>query len=203
MGDLQCAARLFVSRHGEAEYETALLTDAGGWLTPDGREQSRRLADALAPERVARVWTSEQSRAVQTAEIVASRLGVDVVVREGLRELSVGDAAGTDGVPDPFAATFAAWLGGDLSACIPGGETGAEVVDRVSAVLAEVADAHRGESVLVVSHGGAIRTALPVLARNLDPARAIELPLSECGVVAVEGDADGWVARSWGGQPLG
>lgn len=203
MGDLRSAARLLVARHGEAEYETELLTDAGGWLTVHGREQSRRLADALAPERVARVWTSDQSRAVQTAEVVAARLGVDVVVREGLRELSVGDAAGTDGVPDPFAATFAAWLGGDLSARIPGGETGAEVVDRVSAVLAEVADAHRGESVLVVSHGGAIRTALPVLACNLDAARAIDLPLPECGVVAVEGDTDCWVARSWGGQPLG
>lgn len=202
MGDLQCAARLFVARHGEADHESPLLSDAGGWLTTRGREQSRRLADALAPERIARVWTSDQSRAVQTGEIVAAALGVDVVVREGLRELGVGHAAGTTGDPDPFAATFSAWLGGDLSARIPGAESGVEVVDRVAAVLSEIADAHRGESVLVVSHGGAIRTALPVLARNLDPSRSRDLPLPECGVVAVEGDADGWVARSWGGEPL-
>ena len=30
-----------------------------------------------------------------------------------------------------------------------------------------------------------------------------ELPLPDCGVVALEGDADGWVVRSWAGTPLG
>ena len=54
------------------------------------------------------------ARAVQTGEIVAAALGVDVVVRKGLREFGVGDAAGTTGDPDPFAETFAAWLDGDL-----------------------------------------------------------------------------------------
>ena len=55
------------------------------------------LADSMAGERIARVWTSDMARAVQTGEIVAGRLGVDVVVRKGLREFGVGDAAGTTG----------------------------------------------------------------------------------------------------------
>jgi probable phosphoglycerate mutase len=203
MADLQCAARLFVARHGQADYESPLLSDAGGWLTSLGREQSRRLADELAPQRIARVWTSDMARAVQTGEIVAALLGVDVVVREGLREFGVGHAAGTTGDPDPFAETFSAWLDGDLAARIPGAESGAEVIDRVSTVLSEIADAHRGESVLVVSHGGAISFALPALARNLDPNHGHGRPLPNCAVVAVEGDADGWVARSWAGEALG
>ena len=41
MSDLQCPARVFVARHGEAAYESALLSDAGGWLTPLGRLQAR------------------------------------------------------------------------------------------------------------------------------------------------------------------
>lgn len=203
MSDLQCAARVFVARHGESDQESPLLSDAGGWLTPRGREQSRALADLLAGERIARVWTSDMSRAVQTGEIVAAGLGVDVVVRAGLREIGVGDAAGTTGDPDPFTDVFTAWASGDLAARIPGAESGAEVVERMSSVLEEVADVHRGESVLVVSHGGAVRAALSALARNLDPARARELPLPDCGVVALEGDADGWVVRSWAGTPLG
>lgn len=203
MSDLQCAARVFVARHGESDDESPLLSDAGGWLTPHGRDQSRALADLLAGERIARVWTSDLSRAVQTGEIAAGRLGVDVVVRAGLREIGVGDAAGTTGDPDPFADVFAAWVSGDLTARVPGAESGAEVVARVSSVLEEVADAHRGESVLVVTHGGAIRAAVPALAGNLDPARARGLPLPGCGVVALEGDADGWVVRSWAGTPLG
>src|SRR6478609_3419986 len=95
MSSLQCAARILVARHGEAEYETELCGDDGGSLTALGRAQARELADLLSGERIARVWTSSLSRAVQTAEIVAASLGVDVVVREGLREYGVGSLAGS------------------------------------------------------------------------------------------------------------
>lgn len=203
MTDLQCAARIFVARHGEALYESELLSDAGGWLSPLGRDQARRLATEMAPERISQVWTSDMARAVQTGEIVAAQLGVDVVVRTGLREFGVGDAAGTTGVPDPFAATFGAWLGGDLEARIPGGESGEEVVQRYRDVLEVVADTHRGEAVLVVSHGGVMCLALSALARNLTLSHSRDLPMPTGGVVALEADADGWVARSWAGEPLG
>jgi probable phosphoglycerate mutase len=202
VSDLQCAARLFVARHGAADYESELLSDSGGWLSPTGREQSRELGERLAGERVARVWSSPMSRAVQTAEIAAARLGVDVVVREGLRELGVGHAAGQPADPDPFTDTFAAWLGGDLAARIPGGESGEEVLARYSAVLEEIADAHRGESVLVVSHGGVTCMAVPLLARNLRADHALAVPLVNCAVVELDGDADGWVARRWAGTDV-
>lgn len=202
MADLQCPARVFVARHGEALYESELLSDSGGWLSPRGREQSRALGAQLGAERIAAVWSSPMARAVQTAELAAAVLGVDVVVREGLREFGVGDHAGGTGDPDPFRDTFAAWLAGDLDARVPGAESGAKVIGRVSAVLEEVADTHRGEAVLVVSHGGAICTAVPSLAVNLAPTHARDLPLGNCDVVALEGDADGWVARSWAGRPL-
>lgn len=203
MTDLQCPARVLVARHGEAAYESELLSDAGGWLTALGRQQARELAESLAGERIARVWTSDMARAVQTGEIVAGRLGVDVVVRTGLREFGVGDATGTTGDPDPFAATFAAWLDGDLAARIPGAESGEEVVERYAGVLAEIADDHRGEAALVVSHGGVMCMALSALARNLAMGHSRDLPLPHCGVVALEADADGWVARSWAGRDLG
>lgn len=202
MSDLQCAARVFVARHGEAGYESELLSGAGGWLTTLGRDQARVLAESMDGEQVARVWTSDMARAVQTGEIAAARLGVDVVVRRGLREFGVGAAVGTTGVPDPFAATFAAWLDGDLTAQIPGGESGLEVVERYEAVLDEIADAHRGESVLVISHGGVMCLALSALARNLSLSHSRDVPMPNCGVVAVEADADGWIARSWAGAPL-
>ena len=121
-------------------------------LSERGRSRAHDLADRDEMADLTRIVSSDEAKAVETAEIVAGDLGVDVVVRKGLREFGVGAAAGTTGDPDPFAATFAAWLDGDLAARIPGGESGAEVVERYTAVLDEIADAHRGESVLVVSH---------------------------------------------------
>lgn len=199
MGDLQCAARVFVARHGEADYETDLLADHGGSLSSAGRAQSRALAEALAGERIAHVYASSMSRAVQTAEIAAGRLGVDVTVREGLREFSVGSHAGHPAEPDPFRPVFDDWIEGRLDTPIPGGESGSQVVDRVRAVLEEAADRFRGEAVLVISHGGAICTAIPNLARNLDPRHLVGRLLANCDVVELAADADGWVARSWAG----
>lgn len=203
MSDLQCAARLFVARHGEAEYESPLLGDFGGCLTTRGRRRARELAEALAPQRIAAVFTSPMARAVQTAEIVAHVLDLATVVTlEGLREFSVGAYAGQPAEPDPFATTFRAWAMGDADARIDGGESGHEVTERMRTALEGIADAYRGESVLVISHGGVMSYVLPQLARNLRGDHALDNALRNCGVVEIDGDADGWSARAWAGESL-
>ena len=202
MSSLQCPTRVFVARHGEAEYETDLISDDGGSLTLLGRRQARGLAEKLRGERIARVWTSSLSRAVQTAEIVAGPLGVDVVVREGLREYAVGAWAGTDGDEGAvMGEVFEAWLGGDQDAEVPGGDRVDVFVDRVTTVFEEVADQHRGEAVLVVSHGGAILAAVPRLL-GLPAAFVRDRTLENCGVIELETDADGWRLVRWADDPL-
>ena len=146
MSDLQCAARVYVARHGEAAYESELLSDHGGSLTDLGRAQARQLAP-VSRDRADRQGLdfSALSRAVQTAEIAAAALGCDVVVREGLREFGVGAFAGQPPTPDPLAPTCLAWLDGDLDARVDGGESGAELVGAgARRCSSEVADRHRG-----------------------------------------------------------
>jgi probable phosphoglycerate mutase len=196
MSDLQCPTRLFLARHGEADYESELVTDDGGSLSAAGRRQARELAERLRAERIARVWCSPLSRAVQTAEIAAGVLGVDVVVREGLREYGVGAIAGTEAdEAAELGPVFEAWTAGDDAARIPGGEAVAEIAGRVTGVLDEVRDAHRGEGVLVVSHGGAIMVTVPMLLAA-PRASAYDLVLPGGGYVALEGDASGWRAAT-------
>jgi probable phosphoglycerate mutase len=197
MSSLQCAARLLVARHGEAEYETDLCTDAGGSLTTLGRRQARELAERLRGQRIAHVWTSPLSRAVQTAEIVAAALDIDVVVREGLREYGVGSLAGTDGdEATTIGPVFQAWTEGDEAATIAGGERVGAIVSRVQSALDEAADAHPGEAVLVVSHGGAILATVPQLV-GLPRGRGLGKVLPNCGVVELEKDAEGWRLVAW------
>ena len=57
-----------------------------------------------------------------------------------------------------------AWVAGDVDARAPGSESAVEIAARVRGVLDDIADQHRGEAVLVVSHGGAIVATLAVLA---------------------------------------
>ncbi len=194
MTALQCATTLVVARHGEAEYEAPTWAEEGGSLTALGRRQAAALAEQLAGRRVAHVWTSTLARAVQTGEIVAARLGVGVTTRLGLREFDVGVHRGVPLEEDPFVDVYGLWLAGQLDERIPGAETGREIGQRVGAVLHEVVDAHPGETVLVVSHGGAIGLGVPAVARmDVSPQR-----LGNCDTVEVLADADAWVCTRWG-----
>ncbi len=191
MSDLHCPATVLVARHGEAEYESDLLSDAGGSLTMVGRSQSRELADSLADRNVALVYSSPMSRAVQTAEIVAGRLGCGVRVREAFAELSVGDLGGEP--VSALAPVFERWRAGDLAAAVPGSESGEQVVARVREALEDIADLHRGETVLVISHGWVMGLALPQLAHGVEVGRA----MPSCRPVELSVDADGWRCTGW------
>lgn len=202
MSSLQCPARILVARHGEAEYETELVSNQGGSLSALGRHQARELGESLHGERIARVWCSSLARAVQTAEIAAGVLGTDVVVREGLREYIVGDLAGSHASGATyFEEVFRQWADGDDTAQISGGERIADTVARVQATLRGIADEHRGETVLVVSHGGAMLASLPPLV-GLPRTYAVGVSLPNCGVIELETDADGWRAVNWAGTPM-
>jgi len=196
VSDLHCPARIIVARHGEAEYETPEMNATGGSLTTVGRTQARSLGERLLPQRVAGVVCSELSRAVQTAEIAASALALPVRVREHLQEFPAGDYLGRPYDHGFFDGMVAAWLTGDLSAGVPGGETGRQTADRVLAVLDDVADQFRGETVLVVSHGGVILALWGAIAPGSSDAPVSD-GVANGAAYLFERDADGWRA---GGQ---
>ena len=191
MSDLHCPARIILARHGEAEYETDTIVEAGGSLTALGREQARDLGERLRGERVAGIVCSELARAVQTAEIAAGVLGLPVRVRAGLQEFPAGDFRGREYEPAFFDDMVRSWLAGDLDAGVPGGETGQETADRVLAVLDEVADGFRGETVLAVVHGGVIVALWGAIAPGSPDAPAADL-VRNGSTYVLERDADGW-----------
>jgi 2,3-bisphosphoglycerate-dependent phosphoglycerate mutase len=192
VSDLHCPARLILARHGEAAYETDTMTDSGGSLTALGREQARELGERLAGERVAGVVCSELSRAVQTAELAAAGLGLPVEVRVGLQEFAIGDFLGRAWDPLVFDPVIAGWLAGDLGPAVPGGESGERVAERVLAVLDDVADRFRGETVLAVTHGGVILALMGRLAPGSPSAPADAYDVPNCSTYVLERDADGW-----------
>jgi probable phosphoglycerate mutase len=110
---------------------------------------------------------------------VGARLGLPVTEDAALREIDVGSWSGlTRGeVAERFPDGFARWQAGEIG---HDGETREELTERVVGAVEGIAHAHPGETVLVVTHGGAIRA----LRRHAagDPGDAIE----NCGTVALE-----------------
>lgn len=206
MSDLFCAATLLFARHGEAEYLERHFSDEGGTLTWRGRQQAAALGESLAGRRVARVWCSDAARAVQTAEIAAHRLGVGVVTRPGLREVHLGDLLGTPFDRGVLEGVTGRWNAGDLAAGFPGGEDGHAVVARITEQLRDIADQHRGETVLVIGHERAGCVALTAMlgptggaARpRLAPAEDVELLLDADGTRLVRWGRSGTSGEGWG-----
>lgn len=202
MSDLFCPATLLVARHGKASYAETWFSDEGGWLSSEGRAQARALAERVRARKVSRIWCSDTSRTMQTAEIVAAEIGLSgdspVVADRRLREIFIGDLLGSPFDVALLHAVTDHWFGGDLERSFPGGESGQDVVDRYAAQLAEIADQHRGEAVLVVVHQTAASLALPALCDNVALVAGREHQLANGDYAEIEGDADGWRLVSWG-----
>ena len=183
-------ARLILIRHGESMSNVLrIVTSAveGYPLTERGQGQAAAAAAGLVDQGIVRVYSSAALRASQTAGIVAEALGVPIEVVPGLEEIHVGVHEGRPEVEVTSAgavSNFERWLShGDMEHGFEGGETASEAAARVSVPLRDIARRHDGETVVVVSHGGALALALLDLCDNVTPMFALGTPAGElrCG----------------------
>jgi broad specificity phosphatase PhoE len=189
---------LILARHGETDWnrENRFQGHADPPLNALGRAQSVELAETLAGESIARVYTSPLRRARETAELVAERLGVEIEPLEALREIDVGSWTGLtrDEVAERFPEGYARWLARAPHG-FEDGETYEELTARVIPALRALAEAHPSATLLVVTHGGPSRV-VQAHAAGIDyaEARLRETVLANCAVCrfAVE---DGDVRR--------
>jgi probable phosphoglycerate mutase len=152
--------RLVLIRHGETEWNAAgrlqgaidvPLSERGSW-------QAQRVAERLATEPFAAVVASDLARAMQTAAPLAAALGLTVAPEPRLRERAYGIFEGERyaGLAERYPVEWAAHLARDPDWVIPGGESIAQLRDRVRAALAELARRHAGSQIAVVAHGGVL-----------------------------------------------
>jgi probable phosphoglycerate mutase len=154
--------QVLVARHGETDWnrEGRWQGHGGPGLNDHGRAQARALAERLRPVAVQALYTSDLDRARQTAEIVAAAIGIDPVLEPGLREVDNGDWRGLtrEQVHERNPEGYQRWLEGGSGWA--GGETYQDMHARVVATLERLAAAHPGGSILLVAHGGTVRTVV-------------------------------------------
>ncbi|MEV6479548.1 histidine phosphatase family protein [Streptomyces sp. NPDC051576] len=197
--------RLLLIRHGQTTANVAFLLDTavpGAELTDLGRRQAAALPEALADEDIEALYASTLVRTQQTAAPLAAARGLDVQVRDGVRELTAGDLEMLPGDTEPgheYMRIVFGWAAGDTESRMPGGESGTEALARYDGVIAEAADSG-ARTVAVISHGAAIRMWTAARADNVDVAFAAARPLDNTGIVVLDGSpADGWKVLTWAG----
>lgn len=193
--------RLALVRHGQTDANLARALDSlppGAPLNDLGRAQAARLGERLAGEDVTAVYASHATRAQQTAAPVAGAHGLPVQVIDGVQEVFVGDLEGRADLPsrEMFDVTYRAWGTGDLDAHLPGGESANDLRTRFLPAV-EAITARAAGTVVLVSHGAAIRLAAAALLG--DTAETMYVP--NTGVVILRADAGGWRLEHWDQAP--
>lgn len=132
----------------------------GVHLNDQGRAEAEALADRLARTDLAAVYSSPMERALETAQAVAARHGLEVRVHPGLHEV---DCGAWSGAPIPQVRGDPRWRALESYPTLnpyPGGETIWQVQTRIVAALEEIRAAHADQTVAVVSHADPIRAAV-------------------------------------------
>ncbi|WP_336645451.1 histidine phosphatase family protein [Microbacterium sp. USHLN186] len=153
---------LTLVRHGQTDWnlDRRIQGSTDIPLNDTGRADARAAAGALAGVRYDAIYASPLVRAQETAQIIAAELGLDApALTRGLREREFGDGEGM--LVEDYLMQWTDW-----TTTVPGAETLDEVRDRALDSLERIAlasrrrSAPRAESIIVVSHGGVIRSLL-------------------------------------------
>lgn len=149
---------LHVIRHGQTTWNAAgrIQGQSDSPLSELGRQQAEKVAEALAARPLAAIYSSDLTRARDTAAPLAARLGLEPVLEPRLRERSYGILE-TLTWPEVRAAhpeLYAGLAAGDGALRLPEGESREDLFDRIGPAFEAIANAHPGEEIAVVTHGG-------------------------------------------------
>jgi broad specificity phosphatase PhoE len=164
--------RIYLVRHGATvlSAEDAFAGETDVALSEEGRDQARRLALRLDGEPIAAFYASPLGRTMETARILAEPHRIEVLPRDGLREISHGhwEARKRAEVEKLFPEEYARWEADPFSIAPEGGESGLAVTARALPALLAIVEENRDRQALLVSHKATIRLLVSSLL-GLDP----------------------------------
>jgi probable phosphoglycerate mutase len=193
-----------VTVHTESRKFSGGLGGRNPGLTDEGRAQARATADWLAPlaDEIDVVISSPVRRTLETAEVIAARLGTTFVTEDGLAEMEFGTWEGMTfaEVRESYPDDLDAWLG-SVDTGPGGGESLREVEKRVLATLDRLVCQHAGKTVLAVSHVTPIKVLVAhVIGAPLESVHRMELAPASVTVVSFFDD-DRMALRMFNARP--
>ena len=193
--------KLLIWRHGNTDWNAARRVQGQSdvALNDLGRRQAAEAAPLLAALRPGRIWSSDLSRARDTAAALAAVTGLPVRTDARLRERHFGDWQGLHltEIAERHPEAHARWRTGD-----PDPGCGVESLDvlgkRIGSALQEIAEAAAGETIVVATHGGAARQACGYLLA-WDPSVLSTIgPMHNCHWAELHHEADrGWRLQAY------
>ncbi|XP_021714254.1 phosphoglycerate mutase-like protein 4 isoform X2 [Chenopodium quinoa] len=193
---------IIVVRHGETDWNAIgkMQGQLDVELNEIGRQQAVAVAERLSREpNISAIYSSDLKRALETAEAIASRCGggLEVIRDKDLRERHLGDLQGHvyQDLAKLSTKAYEAFKSHRSDQEIPGGgESRDQLYNRCTSLVQKIGENHRGQRVIVVSHGGAIRSLFNrAAAKGQHPGK---ISNTSVGIIQLY-DGDLWSIKSW------
>ena len=189
--------KLILVRHGYStgNKEKKFTGQMDAPLTEEGVKQAIETADYVVKNyKVDKIYSSDLSRAVATAELVSKATGVPVILDKNLRELDVGfwQNKTFEEVRSEFPNSCEFYKNNTGLGHPDGGEKYSDFRDRVKNAVIKIAKENQDKTVLVSTHGGTIRGIICGL-KNTPLDQVVNTPIPpNSSVTVVEYDNDKW-----------
>lgn len=185
---------VYIVRHGQsvANLEERFAGHSDFPLTDLGRKQAELAGNYLVEKKIRldAAYASDLCRAFETGRIIAEKQGLTPIPAPGLREIYAGEWESMKFIEiyERFRKSFDVWLQNIGRSRCDGGESIAEVRTRVLAAVKEIVWENKGKTVLLATHGAAIRS-LEAELTGLGPDEMKDLPwVGNASLTVVEFD---------------
>ena len=170
---------IIMIRHGESESnKTHVFTgQLNTPLTELGRHQAALAAKALSNVKIDKIYSSDLSRAYDTGNAVATAKNLHIIKDENLREIYAGEWENLpfDSIKELYPEDYNIWMNNIGAARCTGGESVAELYDRIVAEVIRIAKENEGKTVCLATHATPVRVVC-AYASNIPSERLCEEP---------------------------
>ena len=191
--------RLLLIRHSEtAAPDVFHGAESDISLSEWGFHQAQQLAAVLKEQAPEALYCSAMRRAVVTAEPIAQACNLALKIVPELHERKIGPLSGLtreDGW-HIYVQSKKEWTAGNLEFTHEGGESFADIRRRVLPIVEEIALRHRGQTVLIITHGIVIRVLLLSLLPQLEPADFDRIAIDFASINDLRHDGKTWRAHA-------
>lgn len=198
------ATRIILVRHGQSlgNLEKRFLGHTDWDLTELGYKQAELTAEYLKDEKIDAIYASDLKRAFNTANAVAKSRNMEIIKSRNFREIFAGDweAETFDGLCEKYPEEYGCWRFDIGNARCTGGESVAELQERVLSEFRRIASLHKGQTVLVGTHATPIRV-LKCKFTGVDIRDAKNVPWSpNASITIVDADKEEIIVDGYNGH---
>lgn len=156
---------IYLTRHGQTIWniDKRLQGVSNSDLTQLGIEQAMSLRDRMNDIDIDVIYTSPLVRALETAKIIRGNRDIEIVIEDGLKEISFGEYEGSteaELLKKGIGTELKKMFDGDINIKTPGGESVKELYERLEYTLEKIIEKYKNKRILIVSHGMTLRTMM-------------------------------------------